>query len=672
MRERFTTKYKGDILYASDVNKLNRVARRFATSGPGTNVNGNHTASLYSNNTQSPWTQFPVEIIERVVNSDFSASDNIWWVRQRFHYTGTTEWKTKSNENEKWKLDASDLDVDISVGDKINAYWHEQRGMFIPLIGGKGTSEEPPFADYNSVEADEVPHTEDRGSAINFALEMSDDEGNTWVIPNQRIWSLNGNVILFGDGFAEVSGVGFYSIRIRNEALLRVVYNTDIYYVISAVIDGTTLNAGLLTEEQAGEMTEDQAGTMTDAQNIPLIATIDAGTLTEDQAGRMTEYEAGTLLDTPLIPWNALFSQSDASVTVKSACIRIEMKDDEAISHTSISANNLSPYGQITDWELEAQISFNEEKNLNAESASPAALVFDAGTLTDEQAGTMTEDQAGEMLDSQSIPQIAMIQESGDGVIRVTTPEGEYWTLEIEVGVVFRIECGVSSSSCSINSSSSSLSSSSSSSSYSSSSSSTSKSDFSESSQSSTSSSSTSSSSISSTSSSSTSSSSVSSSSWSSDSSISSSSVSSSSSSSGCECDGHPSIIVDFGTGSLYNSGDPDCPKCDEVAGLYVLQLTDDCYWYYAELNVCPDGYGSFVDFTIEAYREESLGGIFDYEWTVEVQFAPGTPAQKHVIWYVLSDECNPENEITLSMTQDYGDYCSGGAQEQVTILGGA
>jgi hypothetical protein len=46
-------------------------------------------------------------------------------------------WKTDDAE---YEMDASDLDMSISVGDKVVAWWNSQRGSFIPCGGGGGGS----------------------------------------------------------------------------------------------------------------------------------------------------------------------------------------------------------------------------------------------------------------------------------------------------------------------------------------------------------------------------------------------------------------------------------------------------------------------------------------------------------------------------------------------------
>lgn len=133
MKERFPKKRAGDTLSARDVNKLGDVARRFARFSPGGHQTGRHGDSFVSTSSFAPHRQYIFEVSEVV-----SASKGLCKGKARWYSHRDEEWKSKGKE---WRLDAAGTGMSPAVGDKLVAWWDEQRGMFVPISGGTASTQ---------------------------------------------------------------------------------------------------------------------------------------------------------------------------------------------------------------------------------------------------------------------------------------------------------------------------------------------------------------------------------------------------------------------------------------------------------------------------------------------------------------------------------------------------
>jgi hypothetical protein len=129
MRERFPHKRRGDPLSHGHVNDLSDVARRVSRPARGSFRTGRHGKTFMSQSALAPWDQQLV-----VVQSD--EGGGLYRVRIRWYNSDTPAWETDTSI--EYDLDANDLDLDLRVGDKLVAYWDEQRGMFVPTGGSGG------------------------------------------------------------------------------------------------------------------------------------------------------------------------------------------------------------------------------------------------------------------------------------------------------------------------------------------------------------------------------------------------------------------------------------------------------------------------------------------------------------------------------------------------------
>ena len=130
MHEQFPTKKRGDSLSADHVNRLSSVASRFARTGNRTNQITKQSGSEFSNASLFPWTQHVVEVYSKYINDEDTESSGLYLVRLRWYSSIDEEWKT--NTAKEYELDASEL-IGLEVGDKVVAYWDQQRSMFIPV-----------------------------------------------------------------------------------------------------------------------------------------------------------------------------------------------------------------------------------------------------------------------------------------------------------------------------------------------------------------------------------------------------------------------------------------------------------------------------------------------------------------------------------------------------------
>lgn len=133
MREQFPHKKPGDSLSADQVNKQSRVARATGTPQPGGFMHGRPGATL-----QDP----PFFMTTAEITEDKDAP--IYEIRERYYDDDVenpddAQWRTddESETTAPWDLDATEpSELSFSKGDVLTAWWHPQRGMFLPLTAG--------------------------------------------------------------------------------------------------------------------------------------------------------------------------------------------------------------------------------------------------------------------------------------------------------------------------------------------------------------------------------------------------------------------------------------------------------------------------------------------------------------------------------------------------------
>lgn len=139
MREQFPMKSPGDRLAAAHVNSLSRVCRSVASIGAGGYAMGKRGGTFgttsgvriprlgtFSISTDLEATQGSAfekmyDIVPRVFDSGQSARADQWG----------------DHDTAVWILDAYDTDLTFSVGDRVDAYYHSQRGVFLPIARGE-------------------------------------------------------------------------------------------------------------------------------------------------------------------------------------------------------------------------------------------------------------------------------------------------------------------------------------------------------------------------------------------------------------------------------------------------------------------------------------------------------------------------------------------------------
>jgi len=122
-------KKKGDRLKADEVNELARQAYR--KPGQGSNIRGQHTSRVDLSSGYEPFFQMPVEVVALVGRSEgFLDVCTFTYTVSTLYYDAAT--KTWKKTFQFFDLDTSSNQQHLCVGDRVNAYWHDQRGAFVP------------------------------------------------------------------------------------------------------------------------------------------------------------------------------------------------------------------------------------------------------------------------------------------------------------------------------------------------------------------------------------------------------------------------------------------------------------------------------------------------------------------------------------------------------------
>lgn len=231
MRDKFPRKKPGDSLEADHVNRLGDVARRVGNSRPGSFGFGRHTDSFHSFSNKAPWIQYVLIVTSNRIDDDDPVGSGLYLGKVRWHDHVSEVWRTDDDET-PYEIDASDLGLALSVGDKLTCWWNAQRSMFIPII----TEHLPdPLVDYSADLSKEVERTTTPGSEIRFALEISTTGIGGWLVVNSREYASN-NISretpenVGGQFGGSLTGCGFYTFTVQGTVYVRATCQTDIRY----------------------------------------------------------------------------------------------------------------------------------------------------------------------------------------------------------------------------------------------------------------------------------------------------------------------------------------------------------------------------------------------------------------------------------------------------------
>lgn len=205
MRETFPRKKRGDRLEHQLTNRWSSVCRRFVSAFPGSNLTGLQGGTFSSSSPLPAWCQTIVEITEKL--SDY------YYCKLRYYNGDAAEWISQDGE---WKLDATGLGMDFSVGEIVTAYWHEQRGMFVPIIDTN-----PLMETEGETSGTLAALSVTDGYYVEYWLERRAGTKGGWTCINQRRWYLN----VYWETLEHIkaSGMGFVTFRARDGDEIRLV-----------------------------------------------------------------------------------------------------------------------------------------------------------------------------------------------------------------------------------------------------------------------------------------------------------------------------------------------------------------------------------------------------------------------------------------------------------------
>ena len=249
MREQFPRKSPGDDRFASEINRENQVLRTVDSSPAGQHSVGIHSSVFKGTSPPGAWRQFIFEVSSIQIDTGDGDFSGLYLGKIRWYSTADEEWKTDDKE---WELDASDVGLRLSVGDRLVVWWDAQRGMFIPADSHRHAR---PLLDLAGTMSDVVAETDVPSTDIRFELEISDNGSTGWQVVNDRVIVVNGIANEFQE--PTVYGHGMYTFRVSGVAYLRVTAQTDIDYV-----DVDLDSAALRLEVKATEAIQHSLGTI--------------------------------------------------------------------------------------------------------------------------------------------------------------------------------------------------------------------------------------------------------------------------------------------------------------------------------------------------------------------------------------------------------------------------
>jgi len=152
--DKFPKKKAGDRLSVGFINRLSKTARLVEASGLSSFVNSHLGPPVSASSPLPQNIQVPVEITNNKINDEDAEDSGLFLCKIRYFKPNTSmsadvedgEWELQEKE---WRLDANGAGTSLlsmpsdeqPQGDRVNAYWHQQRGMFVPVIElGSGIS----------------------------------------------------------------------------------------------------------------------------------------------------------------------------------------------------------------------------------------------------------------------------------------------------------------------------------------------------------------------------------------------------------------------------------------------------------------------------------------------------------------------------------------------------
>jgi hypothetical protein len=154
------------------------------------------------------WFQGEVVVSNAVAFPGDGAASGLYECRFRYFDFEDSTWKL---QDQPWILDATLHGGMLGVGERCMAYFHQQRGAFIPML------QPMPFISYWGRTYSPLPEDDDDEEEAEFWLEWFDG-ANGWVIGGRRFY-INCYCVP-GEKFA-ITGAGFISFRSWDQMRIR-------------------------------------------------------------------------------------------------------------------------------------------------------------------------------------------------------------------------------------------------------------------------------------------------------------------------------------------------------------------------------------------------------------------------------------------------------------------
>ncbi len=136
--DKYKKKKAGDRLSVGFINRLASAARTATTPAPGSFQNQRAGGSASGITQPPPHFQVLVEITNERINSSDKRTSGLYLCKILYSTENSNSsspddvlWKTIDKE---WELDATATKTLLEKGGRLTAYWHQQRGMFIPVV----------------------------------------------------------------------------------------------------------------------------------------------------------------------------------------------------------------------------------------------------------------------------------------------------------------------------------------------------------------------------------------------------------------------------------------------------------------------------------------------------------------------------------------------------------
>ncbi len=336
-RETFPRKKPGDSLEASHVNKLSRVARRLSNFPIGSHQIGKQGGTFSGSGPYPHWTQAPVEITNKKIDSDDSENSGLYLCKIR--YFDGEEWQLQDQE---YQLDANSIKEKYEVEDIVTAYFSRQRGLWLPITFVAGIQS---FIEVEGVTTTTIEkETGEDSYEVEFWLERS--SGGPFTIVGGRTFFINA---YHESEDISVTGVGFITFLAQHNEVFRLVVR------VSEVLEDVSSVLGVMkftSLDKDGITTSD-----TSAPDATVVGRLRAVAEVNNNDGelRWPKYEIqntleGVRIQTPKeetwtieadVLITAVIQPSSAS-SVSTSSISTSSQSDEVSSVSSISTSSPS------------------------------------------------------------------------------------------------------------------------------------------------------------------------------------------------------------------------------------------------------------------------------------------------------------------------------------------